>query len=92
MNEVLKHTEILLDNSVKRQMQTDANLGIQLSGGLDSTLVTEIANKYSKIKKLYCSEFKNYKKNETKFAEIVAQNINVNLNKVDLNKNFFLTI
>ena len=48
---------------------------------MDSTLITEIANKNSKIKHLYCSTFKNYEKNEFKYAKIVSKKINVPLTK-----------
>tara|TARA_B110000238_G_scaffold137708_1_gene148414 strand:- start:2008 stop:3756 length:1749 start_codon:yes stop_codon:yes gene_type:complete len=89
LNETVEETEFLLNKSVALQLQSDASLGIQLSGGVDSTLITEIANKNSKIKHLYCSTFKNYEKNEFKYAKIVSKKINVPLNKVELDKSFF---
>ena len=89
LNETVEETEFLLNKSVALQLQSDANLGIQLSGGVDSTLITEIANRNKKIKHLYCSTFKNYEKNEFKYAKIVSKKINVTLNKVELDKSFF---
>ena len=89
INEAVKETEFLLNKSVALQLQSDASIGIQLSGGIDSTLLTEIANQHTKIKHLYCSTFKNYQKNELKYAKIVSKKININLNKVELNKKFF---
>ena len=42
--------ENLLKNSVKNQMISDAEIGIALSGGIDSSLITAFASKFSKKK------------------------------------------
>ena len=92
-NENLKdatlNTKKLLNKSVELQLQSDANVGIQLSGGLDSTLLTEISNNYKEIKHLFCSSFKNYENNEINFARIVSKKLNINLNEIELDKKFF---
>ena len=79
----------LLTNSVRLQLQSDANLGIQLSGGLDSTLITEISSKESRINNLYFSSFKNFEKDEFKYANYVAKKLNLQFKRIELSKNYF---
>ena len=66
-----ERTRELLRNSVKLQTQSDANLGVQLSGGVDSTLITELAMQERNIHNIYFSTFKNFKKDEYKYANFV---------------------
>ena len=48
-----------LEKAVKRQMLSDVEVGVFLSGGLDSALITAIASKYAKGKlKTFCIGFK----------------------------------
>ncbi len=47
-----------LEKAVKRQMLSDVEVGVFLSGGLDSALITAIASKYAKGKlKTFCIGF-----------------------------------
>lgn len=46
--EAKKEIKRLLDESIKKRMIADVEIGSLLSGGVDSTLVTNIAQKYSK--------------------------------------------
>ncbi len=85
----VKKTKFLINNSVKLQLQSDANIGIQLSGGVDSTLLTEVAKDKRKIKHLYCSTFKNYINDEYLFAKQVSNKLNIPINKIQLTKEFF---
>ena len=89
IKETIHNTKLLLTKSVNLQLQSDANLGIQLSGGIDSTLITEIANTTKKIKFLYFSGFENYKKDERKYANFVSKKLKIKFQKSILNKNFF---
>ncbi len=86
----VENTKILLQKSVNLQLQSDASVGIQLSGGIDSTIITEISSKKKDIKNLYFSTFQNFKKDEFRYANFVAKKLKLDLQKISLTKNFFI--
>lgn len=49
--------EVLLNNSVKRQLYADVPVGVLLSGGVDSSLITAIASRYSSQLKTFTVRF-----------------------------------
>lgn len=79
----------LFTKSIILQLQSDANLGVQLSGGVDSTLITEFALKQKEIKYLFFSFFKNFKKDEFKYANYVSNKLNLRFEKIGHTKSFF---
>ena len=89
----LNHAKInfkdLFTKSINLQLQSDANLGVQLSGGIDSTLITEFALKQKEIKNLFFSFFKNFKKDEFKYAKYVSNKLKLKFEKIGHTKNFF---
>lgn len=66
--------EILLENAVRRQLIADVPLGILLSGGIDSSVVTAIASRVSSrpIKTFTISFPKNKEFDESPYARLVA--------------------
>lgn len=89
LNDATINFEELFTKSINAQLQSDANLGIQLSGGIDSTLITEFAANNKKIKNLFFSFFKNFIKDEFRYAKCVSNKLNLKLNKIGHTKNFF---
>lgn len=79
----------LFSKSINLQLQSDANLGVQLSGGVDSTLITEFAIKQKKINHLFFSYFKNFEKDEFRYAKNVSNKLNLKFKKIEHTKNFF---
>ena len=89
LDDSIKRFNDLFTKSINLQLQSDANLGIQLSGGIDSTLITEFATKQKKIKHLFFSYFKNFKKDEFKYAQKVSNKLNLKFKKIQHTKKFF---
>lgn len=77
--EELSHElEVLLKDSVRRQMVADVPVGILLSGGIDSSLVTALASSVSsnKIKTFTITFPENKQYDEGPYAKIVAEHFN----------------
>ena len=72
----------MLDNFIKKSIKyrliSDVGVGTILSGGLDSSLVTAIANKYRNINS-YNVHFENEESEDTKYATILAKKLKIPL-------------
>ena len=66
--------EMLLEDTVRRQLVADVPLGILLSGGIDSSLITAIASRVSSKRiKTFTISFPEYKAyDESPYARLVA--------------------
>jgi asparagine synthase (glutamine-hydrolysing) len=72
-SELLKELESLLEDSVRRQMEADVPVGILLSGGVDSSLVTAMAVRSHKKVKTFTISFPGYGKyDESEHARLIA--------------------
>lgn len=73
-DELADDLELLLEDSVRRQLIADVPLGILLSGGIDSSLITAIASRVStKAIKTFTISFPGYGEyDESPYARIVA--------------------
>lgn len=71
---LLKKLESLLEDSVRRQLIADVPIGILLSGGVDSSLVTAMAVRFSPRVKTFTVRFPGYGKyDETEYARLIAK-------------------
>jgi asparagine synthase (glutamine-hydrolysing) len=72
--ELLEELHALLDDSVRRQLVADVPLGILLSGGVDSSLVTAIAARQAPGLKTFTIRFPGHRTHdETKHARLIAR-------------------
>jgi asparagine synthase (glutamine-hydrolysing) len=72
--DLLDELEELLENSVRRQMVADVPVGILLSGGLDSSLITAMATRNTANVKTFTIRFPGSGKlDETEHARMISQ-------------------
>jgi len=70
---LVEELEVLLADAVRRQLVADVPVGILLSGGVDSSLVTAMAARASSRVKTFTVGFEGYEKHdEAQFARLVA--------------------
>lgn len=73
-HDLLDELEETLGASVKRQLVSDVPIGVLLSGGVDSSVVTALAAEHSgKVRTFTVSFRQSQKYDEAKYAEIVAR-------------------
>ena len=75
--------EFLLNDAVGRQMVTDVSVGILLSGGIDSSLITAVAVRYSQKVQTFSIGFPGRGKlDETDHARLIAQHFGTQYTKL----------
>ena len=71
---LLEELEFLLNDAVGRQMVADVSVGILLSGGIDSSLITALAVRHSQKVQTFSFGFPSHGKlDETDHARLIAQ-------------------
>ncbi len=71
---IIDDLDELLTDSIQQRMQSDVNLGVFLSGGLDSSLITAIASKaVDKQISTYTIGFMNSYNDESKYARYISK-------------------
>lgn len=78
--EILQKIENLLSQSVQKRLISDVPLGVFLSGGVDSSLITAMMTKHSDNVNSFTISYKNYKNDETKYAKKVANHLGIKNN------------
>ena len=74
--EVLNELEVLLSQSIEQQMVADVPLGSFLSGGIDSSLVVALMQKFSDLPvKTFTIGFSENGYNEAEYAKAVAKHL-----------------
>lgn len=74
--DALDQLDELLNNKIRQAMASDVPLGSFLSGGIDSSLITSIAQKHSpKPLKTFTIAFENEHYNEAPFASAIADHL-----------------
>ncbi|MDD2798971.1 MAG: asparagine synthase (glutamine-hydrolyzing) [Bacteroidales bacterium] len=81
-----------LSKSVNRQLMSDVKLGCQLSGGVDSSLVTYLANKTDKgnLFESVSIIFDDHRFSEEKFIDYVTDKLDIESHKFLLDDDYYL--
>lgn len=78
----------LIEDSVKKHLVADVDVGVLLSGGLDSSLITAYASKNSKKIKTFNVSFPGFGKfDESKNAKIIASHFKTDHTELIVDKN-----
>jgi len=70
----------LFSQSIKKRLRSDVSIGTSLSGGLDSSTVVAFCNGQPSpnyTHKCFTASFKNFEKDELKYAEVIAKQFNL---------------
>ena len=87
----LEKLDYLLNESIKGQLVSDVPLGVFLSGGLDSSILTAIATKYTKEKlNTFSVTLKESGYDESEKAKIVSNHLKTNHHEIILEKDNFI--
>mgnify|MGYP001290159522 CR=1 FL=1 len=85
--ELLEKLENLLTNSVKKQLIADVPVGILLSGGIDSSLVTALASKENSHVKTFNVRFSDHSKfDESKHARLISSYYGTDHTEINANE------
>ncbi len=76
--ELLSELERLLEDAVRRQLVADVPVGVLLSGGVDSSLITAMAVRSSNKLKAFTIRFPNHHQlDETEHARLIARHFSI---------------
>ena len=79
-----------ITQSVKEQLFANAPVGVFLSGGLDSSIVTMLASKHNKSNvKALSVDFNEHEYSEKKYQDLLIDKVNCSHNRLVLTKEFF---
>ena len=82
----------VLNNSIKSRLISDVDVGIFLSGGLDSSIIASIAKKYNENIKTFTLGFEEKTYDESDKAKIVSEHLKIRNQKFLLNDKDLLEI
>lgn len=88
--EIVKDVSVLLHDSIKRHLISDAPIGTFLSGGLDSSAITAIAAQYKDNLQTLSLVFEEKELSEEPYQDLMVQRYNTNHTKYLIDEKEFL--
>ncbi len=90
LNDYLEELDFKMTKSIKKHLISDVPVGILLSGGLDSALISSLASKFNSQKiKTFSVSFKDKKYDESHKANMMSKYIDSDHSYVEVEKNEF---
>lgn len=89
-NKIISEVDELIHQSVQNRLVSDVPVGVYLSGGVDSSLITAIASKYNSSIETFTVSFKDQRFDESKYAKAVANQYNVKYNEIVMDERDFV--
>lgn len=87
--DIVDEIDSTLTKAVQRQMMTDVPLGTQLSGGVDSSLVSHIAAKHGTELNAFTVSFNEASYDESEYAKLIASTSGLNYHQLVVNNREF---
>jgi len=89
---LIRDVNTTLRKSIKSQLMSDVKLGFQLSGGVDSSVVTYLANSLAKDKHFESVSiiFDNPVYSEEKYIDQVAEQLDIDAHKFKMDADYYL--
>ncbi|WP_373034681.1 asparagine synthase (glutamine-hydrolyzing) [Sulfurimonas sp.] len=87
--EIIKDIRSLLDNSIKKHLVSDARVGVFLSGGLDSSVITALSSKYIDNLTTVSLVFEDKNLSEEYYQDLIVDKYNTNHTKYLVTENIF---
>jgi asparagine synthase (glutamine-hydrolysing) len=88
--EIVSDVRELFDNSIKRHLVSDAPIGVFLSGGLDSSVITAVAAKYKANLQTLSLIFDEKNLNEEYYQDLVVERYGTKHTKYLIDEELFL--
>ena len=81
---LLDELEVLLESSVRQQLHADVPVGVLLSGGLDSSLITAFASRVTDQVRTFTVNFVDKKYDESSYARFVSSYFNTHHTEIEV--------
>lgn len=91
-DKLVQQTGTFLRDSVRRQLISDVNVGCQLSGGVDSSLVTALAAEHQPGMQTISITFKDPAYNEEAYMDTVISSTGVTAHKHELSADYYVNV
>ena len=85
-----KQFEVEFNEAIERQVLADVPVGAFISGGLDSSLILHYMKKYFQNIETFATGFNDKEYDELQYADLIANKMNLKINKTILNEKNFL--
>jgi len=89
-NDIISRTRDLIFSSVDRHLYSDSPIGVFLSGGLDSSVISAIAKKYNNKIEAVSLYFDNKSVSEENYQDSVSKHLGIKTHKLKVTEGMFI--